>query len=430
MTGLPGTGPELPWLRTRLSAHMFVSGAIFGAWAPILARYLDSLGYSPLQIMLACGTGSLANILSALLAGQIADRWLATEKLLAAISAVAGVLLLVAWTRREFVELYALLLSAAVFIIPTFPLGASLSFHHLKDPARQFPGVRVWGTMGWIFGALSLSAWLNLRGPGHLRDCLLLAAILALLNAVCSLWLPHTPPDRTAGARSATGKALAMLKDPAYAIFIASLFLFQASTVFFFPWAPMYLPTLGIREENMAAVMSLGQAAEIFMIFALPVVYRRLGAKGTIALGIALWGLRYGVFALGTPVWLVIASLALHGPGFAFSRIAATIYVDRLSDRDVRASAQTLLSLTIDGMGPFLGLFAASAVLGHFKAKAQGGALDWHGLWLVPTVACAVVLLAFLASFRPRPQGGKQGGTVFPGEPSLPSPVRAGGEGK
>jgi MFS family permease len=382
---------------------MFLTGATNAVWVSVLAKYLQTLGFTPLEFSLVVQTGAVASIIMPLLGGQIADRWLPSERFLAISNLGAAALLFLGASQVRFWGLGSALLGASLFYANVFPLVTAMALRHLSEPGRQFAGVRVWGTIGWVLGAWGLTGWLVGTGRG-LGDCLWLAGIVAAANGIYSFTLPHTPPVLLQAGPSATGKVFAMLKEPSFALFMAIFFIQQLFGVFYGTTVAVFLPspTVGVSEAHLSAVISIGQIAEIPMLWGLPWVYRRFGEKGTMALGMAAWGLRFGVFALGGPPGLVIASIALHGPAFAFVRISATMYVDRISERDVRSSAQSLLAVLVDGVGGFLGAFLVSGV---FRAAAG----DWRTFWLVPAIGCVTILGIFLAAFRPRPAGALRG---------------------
>ena len=246
-------------------------------------------------------------------------------------------------------------------------------------------------------GANLLSGWLYLTHRTY-SDSLLIAGVLALATSVYVLTLPHTPPRHDSAGRSAIGRAASMLRDPGFALFIALLFLVQLFGTAYYARGPLYL--LGwVSKEGLSSLMSIGQVTEVFIVLLLPLIYGRLGAKGTMAFGIAAWALRFALWARGGSFGLLVAAVALHGVCFACGRIAATIYVDQICPRDARASAQSLLSLLVDGSGAVLGNLLIARVVSHFTI---GGVSDWRSIWLVPTAGFSVVLVAFLLGFRAR----------------------------
>jgi nucleoside transporter len=389
----------IPYLRTRLSLQMFLQFAIWGSWAPVLGRHLERIGLDAVQIGAIYGTGALATMISPLIAGQIADRWFATQKFLSVSYAAAGVLFFVAARTVDYETLWALSLGAMLFFAPTLALGNSISFHHLSDARAQFPAIRVWGTIGWIAAGWILAGWLHLWEDRPIGDCLNLAAVFAALNAAYCLTLPATPPRRDAAEPFAVGKVLAMLKDGSFALFTVLAFLLMVFATFYYFRSANFFPAVGIQDKNLSIVTSIGQITEILTMFVLPWVFLRLGSKRTIALGILAWAVRFYIFAIGAPLELVIAAQALHGVCFAFVIAAAMIYVERVCAPDVRASAQSLLTFVTYGAGMFVGAWLGGTVSDHFTTE---GVADWRSIWLVPTAGCAAVLLLFLAGFRAR----------------------------
>ncbi|HLY09036.1 MAG TPA: MFS transporter [Planctomycetota bacterium] len=386
------------YLRARLSVQMFLCGAINGAWQPVLPPYLKQLGLGEFGIALCLATVPVATMISPLLAGQAADRWVASERLVSLLSLACGVLMFAARPIVSFAPFVGAFFAAMLVTAPLIPMSTSLSLQNLPDGARDFPLVRACMTLGHVSGANLLSLWLWLT-HGSFRDCLLVAGSLALVNAVYSLTLPNTPPKRDATGRSAIGKAAGMLRDPGTALLFALLFCVQLFGTSYYARGPLFLLDSGVSREGLSSLMSVGQMTEIVVVLLLPFVFARWGPKATIAVGIGAWATRYACWSLGGSYATLVAAVALHGVCFGCARIAATIYVDRICPRDARASAQSLMSLAVDGSGNFLGNFLIGAVVSHFTA---GGVVQWRSVWMVPAVGCAAVLAVFLAAFRAR----------------------------
>lgn len=395
---LQPTARSVAFVKTRLSVQMFLQFAIWGSWAPVLARHLDNIGLKD-HIGEVYGAGTLASMISPLIAGQIADRWFATQRFLSFMFLCSGAIFLYASTVTDFNTLWWLTFLGMFFFAPTLGLGNSLSFTHLQDPRKQFPAIRVWGTIGWIAAGYALAGWLKFSGR-TLADCLVFAGGFAILNALYCITLPNTPPKREAPEPFAVFKALRMLKDPSFAIFTLLAFLLLTFAAFYYNYAGAFFPAVGVQDDNLPIVMAVGQIAEILTMFALPFVYLKLGAKWTISIGLLAWAVRFGIFALGTPRELVIASQALHGVCFAFAIAAAMIYVERVCDTDIRASAQSLLGFVTYGLGLFIGSYAGNFT---FKYFTDAGAENvWRNFWTVPAIGCVVVMLIFIVGFRPR----------------------------
>jgi nucleoside transporter len=387
-----------PYLRTRLALQMFLSGAVFGAWQPVLPPVLRDLHFSELQISMALATTTIASMVSPMVVGQAADRWIASERLLALLNVASGLLLFAASAIASFAPFVAVFGSAMLVTVPIFSTATSLALQNLPDAARDFPAIRAAGTFGHVTGAILLSGWLRWTHRS-MHDALLLAGGLAFVSAVVALTMPHTPPRRDPSGRSAFGRAFGMLRDPGFVLFVALLFLLSLFGTAYYARGPLFLLGAGVSAEGLSALMSIGQMAEIFVVLLLPIIYGRLGAKGTIAIGIGAWALRFVFWSWGGSYAALVVAIALHGICFSCGRIAATIYVDRVCPRDARASAQSLLSLLADGSGAFLGNFLIGAVVTRFTTA---GVTDWRSVWLVPAVGITVVFLAFVAGFRAR----------------------------
>jgi MFS family permease len=387
-----------PYLRARLAIQMFLCGAINGAWQPVLPPYLKQMGLGEYEIAVCLATVPVATMISPILAGQAADRWVASERLLSLLSLACGALMLAARPIASFAPFVGAFFASMLVAAPLVPMATALSLQNLPDGARDFPLVRACMTLGHVSGANLLSLWLWLT-HGSFRDCLLVAGILAFLNAAYCLTLPNTPPRRDRTGRSAIGRAAGMLRDPGTALLFVLLFCVQLFGQAYYARGPLFLLDEGVRREGLSSLMSLGQITEIFVVLLLPFIFARWGPKVTMAIGIAAWTTRFFCWALGSSVVTLVAAVALHGVCFACARIAATIYVDRICPRDARSSAQSLLSLGVDGSGNFLGNFLIGAVVTRYT---MGPAIDWRSVWMVPAVGLAAVLAVFLAAFRPR----------------------------
>lgn len=390
---------SMPYLRTRLSFGMFLQYAAIGAWAPVLARHLQLTGLQPWEVGALMGTGPVATLATALLMGQIADRWMATERLLAVNLLASALFLGLAGAVHEarFARLWFLLFGANFFYGSTLSLSAALAFRHLKDAHAHFPVVRIFGTVGWMAGGWALGGWMLAGGRG-IGDGLFVGAAFSVASGLYSLTLPHTPPARGAPGIAA-GRALGMLRDPSFAVFT---FLNFAYTVFaaqaYFRAAEFY-SDLGVPDGAISTLLTLAQPMEIVMLLFLPRIYSRVGVKGCVGLGLSVWVLRYGIMAMGGPKGLVIAAQALHGICFTLTGIASQIYIERVCPKDVRASAQALHSISNSGLGMLAGAYLSGWLL---ERAAAGAARDWTLVWSVAGSGCLACLIALLAAFRPR----------------------------
>jgi MFS family permease len=198
----------------------------------------------------------------------------------------------------------------------------------------------------------------------------------------------------------AAGKAFKMLKDPSFLLLMILAFTLLVFATMYYTFGGNFFKAVGIAEKNIPLVMGIGQWAEIATMLILPFVYKKLGSKGTIAIGVLAWAVRFGLFALGKPLALMYVAQAMHGVCFAFAIAAAMIYVERICAPDIRGSAQSLLGMVTYG----LGMFAGSHFGGWLtqKTATAGGDVNWAQVWTVAAAGCFGVLVVFLLAFRAR----------------------------
>ena len=395
-------------VRLRLSAMMFLQYAVYGSWLVTMGTYMGrGLGFDGAQIGLVYGVPALAAILSPFLVGMFADRFFATERLLAALHLLGAGLLWLATRQTSFGGFYGAMLAYTLVFMPTLALANSLSFHHLADTQREFPRVRVLGTIGWIVVGVVLG---RLGIEATATPLLIGAGISVALAAYC-LTLPHTPPrgaGRPLSARDVLGlDALALMKDRSFAVFVLGSFLLCIPLQFYYAFANLFLNEVGLPEP--ASKMTLGQMSEIGFMVLMPFFLVRLGVKRMLLVGMAAWAVRYTLFAFGDAdraVWMLYLGILLHGVCYDFFFVTGQIYVDTRADPRIRAAAQGFIALVTLGLGQFVGswlsgvVVQANAVAGTAGAEA---AHDWRAVWLVPAVGALAVLVIFAIFFRPAP---------------------------
>jgi len=390
----------------QLGAMMFLQYAIWGAWAPVLSAYLQGdLGFSGTQAGFIYSLLPLATIIAPFIGGQLADRYFAAERVIAALQLAGGGLLIWAAGLTDYSTLAVAMLVYCLLYAPTLALTNSIAMANVDSSEDEFGGVRVWGTIGWIASGLALAFWRNLAGDGLAMqgDMLVLAGVASIVMAFQALLLPHTPPNRGAKSPWAFLEALGMLKDRNFAIFMAISFVVATELQFYYVLTGPFLvsDTIGISAANLSAVMTIAQIAEILvMAVVLSWFLKKYGMRATLALGVIAWPIRYVIFAIGAPWWLVVASLTLHGFCYVFFFVAAFIYVDTIAPTDVRASAQSLIAIATLGVGSFVGSNFAGYIQNRFT---QDGVTDWPSVFLVPcaiTILCAVAYLLFFKDDR------------------------------
>lgn len=396
-------------LRIRLSIMMFLQYAIWGAWWVVLVKYLGAIDFSGTQIGAVYGTTAIASIISPLIFGQIADRWVPTQYLLAVLHLAGAATLYFITQFVDFTPFYLLVLVWAILYIPTISLTNALSFHQISDAAKYFPGIRVFGTIGWI--VVGLMVGIMSLNEASVQPILFAATISALMGVFC-LALPHTPPKGETGEAFPALRALGMFKDSDFAVFLVVSFVISTVLAAYFAFTAQFLSTVGV--ENAAATMTIGQFSEMILLPFLPFFLKRLGMKWTLALGMAAWGVRYAIFSIGGPPWLVIASLALHGVCYDFFFVAAYIHTDNKANAQIRASAQALFNIVTMGAGMLIGNLAFGALVDHYTrevtlerivegvtAQTTESIIDWSTVWAIPAAGVIVALVIFAIGFRP-----------------------------
>jgi nucleoside transporter len=390
--------------KTRLGIMMFLQYAIWGAWAPVLSAYLDDLGFTGFESGVIYALLPLATILAPFIGGQAADRYFSSEKVIAFLQLLGGILLLVVARTTSFSAMAPLMLIYCLLYAPTLALTNSVAMINLKDSEKEFGAIRVWGTIGWIAAGLALSGWRTLGTSNETLamggDMLFLAGIASIIMAFQSFTLPHTPPQKEGVKPWAFLESMKMLADKNFAVFIAITFVVSTELEFFYILTAPFLQSdeIGVSPANLPAVMTIAQFAEIFvMAFMLSWALKRYGMRKTLAIGVIAWPLRYVIFAIGGPAWLVIASLALHGFCYVFFFVAAFIYVDKVAPPDIRASAQSMIAIVALGFGRFLGSLFAGWIRDVFTTDVG---TNWTAVFLVPCALTFLCAVAFLLFFR------------------------------
>lgn len=397
-------------LKIKLSVFMFLQYFIWGAWYVSMGTYLaNTLKFGGQEIGAAYGAFAIGAMISPFFVGLIADRYFASEKLLAALGILGGVVLCAIPQMTVFKAFYPVLILYCALYAPTLALGNSLSLHHLRDAKTDFPRVKIFSAIGWIAGGVTLSL---LKGEQSSVQFYLAGGISILLG-VFSLALPHTPPKKV-GQNVSLGEvlgldALALLKKPSFAIFIACVFLICIPLYFYFVMMGIYLTEL--KWTGLAAKMTLAQVSDVIFLFLLPIMLKKLGYKKTIFIGILAWAARYfllsgSVNAGGAQALLIFGAILLHGVCYDFLFIAGQLYVDDEANERNRGACQGFIAFILWGVGAFVGTMLAGKVLAKYTLPVAVGTIqhDWRAIWMTPALGATAVLVIFLIFFRDPPK--------------------------
>lgn len=397
-------------IQWRLSAMMFFQYFVWGAWYVTVAVFMSANGMENLTHW-PFTVNPIAAIAAPFFVGLVADRYFATEKIYGVLHILGALFMFLAPQFAGAPLIFILLLLAYnLCYMPTISLSNTLAFHNMEDQEKQFPIIRVFGTIGWIIAGLVISFVLVsfvTQGvqPEATALPLYLAASGSLLLGLYSFTLPHTPPPakgETVKVTSIVGlDALKVLGSKSFYVFLISSFLISIPLAAYYNFTQLFLQATGF--ENIAAVQTIGQMSEVLFMLLMPFFFVRLGVKWMLAGGMAAWVLRYALFAMGAPnevVWMIIGGIALHGICYDFFFVTGQIYIDKKASKDIRGQAQGLIVLVTYGLGLLIGAQIAGNVYNSFLTTGNVLTLEnWNSFWWIPAIFAAAVMILFVILF-------------------------------
>ena len=407
-----------------LSVMMFLQFFLWGAWFVTLAPFMDATGFSETEKGNAYTTAPIAAILAPLFLGMVADRFFSSEKVMAVLHMLGGMLLCLApaaaGTGNGWLFI-GVLLAHMLCYMPTLGLSNTVAFHAMDKPDRQFPLVRVWGTIGWIVAGFVVGAMAaKLAVTDGLDDAAAESARAAvpvffyvaggsgILLGAFSIFLPNTPaPARGQPFKLGTAlgaDAISLMKNRSFAVFIVCSMLICIPLAAYYQQAASYATESGMA--NVPIKMTFGQMSEILFMLVMPLMFARLGVKWMLAVGMLAWVARYGLFAGAWDstqgqhiMWMIIGGIVLHGICYDFFFVTGQIYTEQTAPKHVRAQAQGFLVLVTQGIGMLIGNQVFARLVAHYKSD-DTGAVAWQTVWAIPAAFALLVLVVFVLLFR------------------------------
>jgi nucleoside transporter len=387
---------------------MFMQFFVWGAWYGQMSKYMtDQLGASGDQVGSAYAAFSIAMIIAPFFVGMLADRYFQAQKVLGVLNILGAAILYVLTTITNPDTFYWVMLLYCLTFAPTIALTASISMRNMSNPEKEFPAIRVFGTIAWI----AVVNLVGFMGVGDKVTIFQISMVSALVLGVLSFFLPATPPTATGPTSFSQiiGKdAFVLFKDRSFLIFFFSSVLICIPLSFYYTWANPSLtdgfktafPSADPATFRIENMMSLGQVSEVLFMLLLPLAYARLGVKNILIIGLLAWIVRFGFFGYGQPdtsLWMLYTAILLHGVCYDFFFVSGMIYTDAKAGEKIKSQAQGLISLATYGLGMFIGSIVAGKVKDNYTTE---NVTNWLNVWLVPAGIAAVILVLFLLFFK------------------------------
>ena len=394
--------------RVQLSIMMFLEFFIWGGWFVTMATFLgNNLSASGAETAMAYSTQSWGAIIAPFIIGLVADRFFNAEKILAVLHLIGAVLMYQAYQADDFTTFYPYILGYMIAYMPTLALVNSVAFNQMENPSKDFPLIRVWGTVGWILVGLLISFafdWDSKESieEGLLRNTFLMTAIASAVLGVFSFILPKTPPSAKGEKVKISDilglEALKLLKDKNFLVFFLSSILICIPLAFYYQNLSLFLTENGVEDSTAWTIV--GQISEVLFMLLLPFFFKKYGFKKTILVGMLAWTVRYLLFAYGNGDGLfgmVVMGIVLHGICYDFFFVSGQIYTDSKAGEKIKSAAQGIVTLATYGIGMLVGFYIAGKVV---DANILGEGHDWNSIWIFPAIFAAAVFVIFALAFK------------------------------
>lgn len=413
-----------PTIRVQLSVMMFLQFVVWGAWYGQLSKYLFAINFDGTQVGNIYATFSIAMIISPFIVGMIADRFFSAQKVLGVLNLVGAGLLFLLTTITDYDGFYWTMLLYCLTFAPTIALTSSISMRQMTSPEKEFPLIRLMGTLAWI----AVTNLIGFMGWGDKSTIFYISMATSVAIGLFAFTLPDTPPTIKGPVSfgQVIGKdAFVLFKNRSFLIFFISSILICIPLSFYYAMGNPsitdayksafiashpgeVLPNTFYVENK----MSLGQASEVFFMLLLPFAYVRFGIKKMLILGLIAWIIRFTCFGYGnadTGEWMIYAGILLHGVCFDFFFVSGMIYTDQKAGEKIKSQAQGLISLATYGIGMYIGSLAAGYVQKKYTTGIGADAVtNWMSVWMVPAIIAAIVLVLFVLFFKEKTSTTKQ----------------------
>jgi NHS family xanthosine MFS transporter len=402
-------------LKMRLIVMSFLQFFVWGAWLITVANYwFGTKQWDGTQFGAIFSTMGIASIFMPTLCGIIADRWMNAEKLYGILHILGGLTLLYVPQINDPSSFFWVILVAMIFYMPTIALSNSVAYNALKnnkfDVVKDFPPIRVWGTIGFI-----VAMWItNLTGNKASENQFYIAAIAAISLGIYSFSLPKCEPKHNTENNKSFVDLIGLSSFKLFAdyklalFFVFSMFLGAAlqltnayGDVFLddFKHQAEYADSFVVKYSTI--IMSISQISETLFILAIPFFLKKFGIKQVMLFSMIAWVLRFGLFAYGNPtdgLWMIIMSCIVYGMAFDFFNISGSLFVETSTDSTIRSSAQGLFMMMTNGFGAVFGSISSGYIIDHFFTSSAGK--DWHNIWLTFALYALIVAVLFAIFFK------------------------------
>ncbi|GAC1419903.1 MAG: nucleoside permease [Flavisolibacter sp.] len=350
---------------------------------------------------------SFGAILAPFIIGFIADRFFAAQKILFFLHLAGAAILWYITTVKDFASFFPLIIAYMVVYMPTIALTNSIAFRQMVNPSKEFPKIRVLGTIGWIVAGLIIGklGWeaTQSNNTTNLDLTFKMASIASLALALLSFSLPNTPPPKAKDQNVKLGEilgldAFTLFKDKNYLIFFIASIAICIPLAFYYNFTNVFLKEINISAG--AGIQTIGQMSEVLFMLLIPVLFTKWGIKKILLVGMAAWVVRYACFSYGDSgayFWLIITGIALHGVCYDFFFVTGQIYTEQLAGVKFKSAAQGLITLATYGIGMLIGFFLSGYIV---QAYAYGNNHHWKNIWMIPAAIAAVVLFLFAVLFK------------------------------